>query len=364
MKLYMECARYRGSDLLEINFDSSRVWKNEDEYVLSYLCDAMNIVEELAAFSIDGEGFKLECNDSVCRLGKPLRVESVLSEEAVEKNVLADYRACIMNYSENKGKADVCIAGIQVRNGRIFRIYKSGCENRLWSNDTLALENSMLRDRLNILEMTYEPKNSVEGYMQQKEEDFKVTSGEAVISFGIGGDAGKRFFSEEITHNLGLGNVSVTVSLKEPKDSCYVSGSSEVFDLESTVKAELAVKVNPEKGTFVIGARLLEATSEYETVVHWTAMMHKDNRIVGTERKIIIDNSLKSLRVMESAYYTVKFVNMEPVDVVWSVEDENGGTINENGYYTAPDCPGVYKIKVECTGEPEIFATAFIVIKS
>jgi hypothetical protein len=93
-------------------------------------------------------------------------------------------------------------------------------------------------------------------------------------------------------------------------------------------------------------------------------MMHKDDRIVGTERKIIIDNSLKSLRVMESAYYTVKFVNMEPADVIWSVEDENGGTINENGYYTAPDSPGVYKLKAECAGEPEIFATAFIVIKS
>jgi hypothetical protein len=269
-----------------------------------------------------------------------------------------------MNYSENKGKADVCIAGIQVRDGAIVRIRKTGCETRLWSNNTLALENRILRDRLRILELSADSKATQEEYLQQKEDDFRITSGEAVISLGIGGDAGKRFFSGEITHNLGLGNVSVIVSLKDSKNSGYVSGSSEVFDIESTVKAELAVKVNPEKGTFVIGARLLEATSEYEVVIHWMAMMHKDNRIIGTEKKIMIDNSLKSLRVMESVYYTVKFINMEPVDITWSVVDENGGTINENGYYTAPDCPGVYKIKAECTGEPEIFATAFVIIKS
>jgi hypothetical protein len=364
MNLYLECVRYKGREVLEINFDSSKVWKNEDEYVLSYLCDAMNVVEELAVFGIDGAGFRLECGGQAYRPDKPLRLESVISEAKVEDNVLSDYRACIMNYSENKGSADVCIAGIQVRNGHIFQIHKHGCDNRIWSNNELALENRILRDRLRILEMSYEPKGSNEEYLQQKDDDFKISSGEAVISFGIGGEAGKRFFSEEITHNLGLGNAAVTVSLKDVTDSCYISGSSEVFDLESAVKAELAVKVNPERGTFVIGARLLESTSEYEAVIQWTAMMHKDDRIVGTERKIIIDNSLKSLHVMESAYYTVKFVNMEPVDVIWSVEDENGGTINENGYYTAPDSPGVCKIKVECAGEPEIFATAFIVIKS
>jgi hypothetical protein len=364
MKVYLECVRYRGRDVLEINFDSSKVWKNEDEYVLSYLCDAMNVADELGVFGVDGAGFKLECEGSEYKLAGPIKLESVISETSVSENVLSDYRACIMNYSENKGKADVCIAGIQVRNGRIFKIHRHGCENVIWSNDVLALENRILKDRLRILEMSYEPKGQAEEYLQQKDDDFRISSGEAVISFGIGGEAGKRFFSEEITHNLGLGNVAVTVSLKDMTDSCYVSGSSEVFDLESAIKAELAVKVNPESGTFVIGARLLESTSEYEAVIQWTAMMHKDDRIVGTERKIIIDNSLKSLRVMESAYYTVKFVNMEPVDVIWSVEDENGGTINENGYYTAPDSPGVYKIKVECAGEPEIFATAFIVIKS
>jgi hypothetical protein len=364
MKIYLECVRYHGKDVLEINFDSNKVWKNENEYVLEYMCDAMNIVEELASFSVDGVGFNVECNDSVYRLERPTRLESVLSEAEVEDNVLADYRACIMNYSENKGRADICIAGIQVRNNHIFQIHKFGCDSRLWSNNILALENHILRDKLQILEMSYEPKGSGEEYLRQTKEDLRISSGEAVIQLGIGGEAGRRFFSEEITHNLGLGNAMVTVSLKEPKDSSYVSGSSEVFDIESTVKTELAVKVNPEKGTFVIGARLLESTSEYEIIVQWTAVMHKDNRILGAERKIIIDNSLKSLRVMESAYYTVKFVNMEPVDVTWTVEDENGGSINENGYYTAPDCPGVYKIKVECTSEPEIFTTAFIVIKS
>lgn len=39
---------------------------------------------------------------------------------------------------------------------------------------------------------------------------------------------------------------------------------------------------------------------------------------------------------MESVYLSVKFVQMNPTDLIWSVVGENSGSINGNGCYTAP----------------------------
>jgi hypothetical protein len=363
LKIHLECVRCRGKDTLEILFDSRKVRKTEGTYHLSYLCNALNIVEDLAVFSIGTEDFSLEWNDFSYEGEKTFCIQSVLSDFPVEKNVLEEYQTCLMNVLENSKTADVCIARIKVRQGKIQMIEKPEYGSRVWSNDCLALENQILKEKLQILELLPEEKKE-EKQFARSQESITTASGDIVISLGIGGDAGKRFFSEEITHGLGLGNVSILLGMKEnsSKDGCFVYGSSEIFDRDNPVKAELAARVNPAKGTFVIGVRLLESTSEYEVVVHWTAIMNRDSYLAGEERKIMIDNTLKSLRVMESTYYNVKFINMEPVELHWSVE-EQGGTINDNGYYTAPDRPGVYKIKVAPQGEPELFSTAYVVVK-
>jgi hypothetical protein len=163
---------------------------------------------------------------------------------------------------------------------------------------------------------------------------------------------------------LGLGSVFVTASIQEggTGENSLIWGSSEVFEDPSAVKAELAVKANPTTGTFVIGVRLLEATTAYEVKLVWYAIRHRDHT-PQQERKILLDCSAKSLHQKESSYFTVKFVNLPPCDLHWTVDSENGGTINESGCYTAPNHPGVFKITATCTEEKNISASAYIVVK-
>lgn len=46
-------------------------------------------------------------------------------------------------------------------------------------------------------------------------ESIAMAEGDAVIPLGIGGKVGKRFFSEEIAHGLGLGKVTIVLAWRK-----------------------------------------------------------------------------------------------------------------------------------------------------
>lgn len=127
--------------------------------------------------------------------------------------------------------------------------------------------------------------------------------------------------------------------------------------------AETAALLDPAKGTFIIGARLLEATTQYELKIHWTAFRYEDQKKLAQEKKLLISSPTKSIRVMESVYLSVKFVQMNPTDLIWSVVGENSGSINGNGCYTAPNHPGVYEVQAVCAYDPDVKANTFLVVK-
>ena len=158
--------------------------------------------------------------------------------------------------------------------------------------------------------------------LEQRENPVAMAVGDAVIPLGIGGKAGKRFFSEEITHGLGLGKVTIVLGVEENEfqKRGVVYGSPEIFDeRQAVVMAETAALLDPSKGTFVIGARLLEPTTQYELKIHWTAFRYEDQKKLAQEKKMLIVSPAKSIRVMESVYLSVKFIQMNPTDVIWTV---------------------------------------------
>ncbi|MHB9107031.1 MAG: Ig-like domain-containing protein [Armatimonadota bacterium] len=55
------------------------------------------------------------------------------------------------------------------------------------------------------------------------------------------------------------------------------------------------------------------------------------------------------------------YVDLAP-GVTWEVVESGGGTIDENGLYTAPNEPGVYHVKGTSTANPELTATAVITV--
>ena len=53
---------------------------------------------------------------------------------------------------------------------------------------------------------------------------------------------------------------------------------------------------------------------------------------------------------------------MTDTNVVWKVK-EHGGTIDENGLYTAPNAAGVYEVTAESAAYPDVKASIFVIVR-
>ena len=191
-----------------------------------------------------------------------------------------------------------------------------------------------------------------------------MAQGVCEIALSSPAKRGDRFFSRDILHGLGIGDVAVTLGM-EKVSGHVVYGSSEVFEQEREkgVDAELAADVSPENGSFMIGLRLIAETSERVARVHWMAVKHPDKEEVDIgERKLFIKPNVLELSVREA--YTLEAIceNMAEKTVRWSVQ-EHGGTVDEHGVYTAPGVPGVYEVMAQSVAFPEIRASIYVLVR-
>lgn len=49
--------------------------------------------------------------------------------------------------------------------------------------------------------------------------------------------------------------------------------------------------------------------------------------------------------------------------VLWSVKDENGGVIDKNGLYTAPEQAGTYEIVATARADNSVTASVFVIVE-
>ena len=56
-------------------------------------------------------------------------------------------------------------------------------------------------------------------------------------------------------------------------------------------------------------------------------------------------------------------VGSEDKSVVWQVREQNGGAIDRNGVYQAPELPGTYEIIASAGVDDTITASAFVIVE-
>lgn len=189
-----------------------------------------------------------------------------------------------------------------------------------------------------------------------------VSKGVAVIPLATAAQRGERFFSDEIIHGLGLGQTAIVLGMERDEETMVTYGSSEVFEKEG-VEAEVAAKLDVNKGSFVIGARLLAPAREGSLKVHWTAVRDlRDAVREKSDKRIYITPWILELHVRESHYLEAVCENMLEKAVCWSVKDE-AGTVDSKGLYTAPNVPGVYEVVAQSAAFPEVRASIFVVVR-
>lgn len=239
------------------------------------------------------------------------------------------------------------------------------------------LYNNHLMGALNEIALQEEDKKSVNDVRIEKKENntqiskekgqIKVATGVAIIDLGIGGSEGQKFFSPEIPHGLGLGRVNIILgeaySLKE--DSAIVYGATDIFEeKKAVVQADLAAKVYVDKGTFVIGLKCLAQTPERQVKIHWTAIKDGQEELKAKREKTLqIKPDMLNLLIRDNYYFEAIYDGNSESRILWSVKEADGGTIDKNGMYTAPNKAGVYEIVAQSMDEPERKASTFVVVR-
>lgn len=201
--------------------------------------------------------------------------------------------------------------------------------------------------------------------------DYATASG--VIDIPISGAirVNARFASAEISHTLGIGDVSVTASVEfgEGEDRRLLFGNGEIFatktENKSIPKIDTAVILYPERGTFKVGVMLSDYVEGHSIRIRWFAYKPtRDTALMRTKDNVVIriTPDIQKLKPLERIRFKAEVEGSADKGVIWSVKDADGGNIDDNGLYQAPSAPGTYEISAVSASDSESRTSAFVIV--
>lgn len=213
------------------------------------------------------------------------------------------------------------------------------------------------------------------GIPSPEQYDYAVSHGTVELTMPGGLRVNSRVFSEEIPHGLGPGTVDVRLSVEYQEHSredetalCF--GNSEVFHSKkapgSPPWVEAAALVYPERGTMQIGLWLHDMVEGNRMTVHYFAQKpERDTSRLLSQRKVSLRVTPEFAR--SSPRGTIRLqaevTGSDDKGVLWSVREENGGAIDHNGIYPAPELPGTYEVVAAARADESVTASVFIVVE-
>ena len=230
-------------------------------------------------------------------------------------------------------------------------VINSALQNALLRTSCMGLPGDIINDR----------STAAGGREPMKASDKDVASGICRIDLSDGSLKNKVFYSEEIIHGLGLGSVTIVLGIVSGNSTVY--GDTEIFK-DDAPPVKLAAKLDPSKGSFVIGALSTATIMNDFLEVKWTAIRDVDETMnEKNEMKILIKPSSLVLKPRESRYLDAVCSNMANKTVRWSVVPETGGNIDSNGLYSAPSTEGVYEVVAQSAVYPDVKASVMVVVR-
>ncbi len=208
------------------------------------------------------------------------------------------------------------------------------------------------------------------GIPQTQEYDYATTSGVVEIPMSTGLRVNARYVSEEIPHNLGLGNVDITlaVEFEENGEKAQFFGDREVFKSRSTPAPQVrtAAILYPERGTFKVGVWLQDnVEGSVLRIRYYASKVTRDLNAVRKDDAVTIKvvPEIQRVRVRDRLHLKAVVYGCQDRTVLWSVKDPNGGQIDQNGLYQAPGTRGTYEVVAASRYNPEVKVSAFIIVE-
>jgi len=211
------------------------------------------------------------------------------------------------------------------------------------------------------------------GIPSPEQYDYAVSHGTVELPLPGGLRVNSRVFSEELPHGLGPGAVDVRLSVEYREggtETALLFGGSEVFRGKnrpaSPPAVEAAALVYPERGTMRVGVWLHDMVEGSRLTVHYFAQKpERDTDRLLLRRKVGLKLEPEFARVSRRGTVRIQaeVTGSEDRDVLWTVQEENGGVIDRNGIYQAPELPGTYEVVAAARADESVTASAFIVVE-
>jgi len=179
---------------------------------------------------------------------------------------------------------------------------------------------------------------------------------------------GEVLYSDEIVHGLGFGPVTIELGYgvddEFSEESQMMFGDGSLFQNQYGFQASLGARLNPSRGTFEIGLKIIKNNSAKRVRVYWTALYNEVHRSEAARKKrIYLQPDNPNIYTGEDLTFTAVLEGFTDERLQWTVKDRNGGTIDKHGKYTAPETAGIYQIMVSSKAYPDVAASTFVVVR-
>ncbi len=213
------------------------------------------------------------------------------------------------------------------------------------------------------------------GIPSPEQYDYSVSHGTVDLTLPGGVRVNSRVFSDEISHGLGPGTVDVRLSVEfadrnEGNETALCFGNSEIFVKGKTKGSvpwvEAGAVVYPRRGTMRIGLWLHDMVEGNRLTVHYFAQKpERDTDRVLAQRRVGISVTPEFSHVAPrgTVSFRAEVSGSEDERVVWKVKEENGGVIDRNGIYQAPELPGTFEITAASAADESVSASAFVIVE-
>lgn len=367
----LNCLEYNQSDKLSIHFDESKVTKSE-KYELEYEVKAKPVKNIDGLMVVNPEEFNLTIGVNEAKLNE----EKILTTKIIDKNpkdeILNKYFSTnmddIINSLVDQKIYLAKISLVKAANTYIIENVENNPFNQYVLNGVLlqAIE-KIENQELEILKNKnlLKENNDFNKFIKNKEiinSSIDTATGLCKIYIGSNNRSGDIFYSSEIVHGVGLGNVYAVLGLEDEHSEEIIFGNSNIFG--ETKKVEIASKINVNSGTMIIGVKLLEHVDSANLKIRW--MVYRDAKEKGKDIEkpsIYIKPDICDINVRESIYLEAITNGLNNKRCTWSIKEKEGGNIDENGKYVAPNIPGIYEVVAKSIENPEVTSSTFIVVR-
>ena len=370
-QILLSCLEQAGNNTITVSFDESS-FVSSNRYIFKNQIRAKEVQSTEGYMEMIADSFQLTIGQETKRDIVHGKFKIFITDTNIQQAIIKNYyRTAMEDIMKDTYEQPIYLARLEViRAGDIYVI--EGVENLpykqyVWNNVlTATMEAMRIEQQQPVL---YSNSTRMDSRQEQHEairQNVKIHTGSTVIDLGIGGVFGQRFCSEEIVHGLGLGEVfiSLGVSQEVQNRNLGIFGNPGVFEDTGCPKIELAAKVDMARGSFIIGVKCLEQIDAKRLRVYWMAV--KDNAMQIKEEKykhLIIQPDIVNLQIREGHYFEARIEDEVQKHIKWSVKEPEGGIIDSNGYYTAPNQPGVYEVIAKSMEDRSLTATAFVIVR-